>query len=208
MRAYFEKIERCEHRGDERALSRIGANPSRHGWSGWLQTETATPEVNFKDGDLRKTIVESAKAVLSSPDVAITDGDRRACLDSALDPNDWRVVSDDAIGLRYAAHDPQPLSGRHSRRLLDVAERLPGRLRIVLNALRPNCCSTTRPRDRCRNASMPPATGPITSKRRQAARTPGVRGPRGHPRRRRNTPQLLMLSGIGPAAALDGSAFP
>src|SRR6187455_2075734 len=27
MRGYFEKIERCEHRGDERALSRVGANP-------------------------------------------------------------------------------------------------------------------------------------------------------------------------------------
>src|SRR3954454_11180665 len=136
MRTYFEKIERCEHRGDERALSRIGVNPSRHGWSGWLQTETAPAGVVFKDRDLRKTIVDSAKAVLSSPDVAITDSDRHARLDSALDPNDWRVVSEDGIGLRYT-----PLTTKnHCRvgtreRLLDVAARHPDRLRIIMNAL-------------------------------------------------------------------------
>ncbi len=53
--------------------------------------------------------------MLSAPDVAITDADRHARLDSALDPNDWRVVSDDAIGLRYAAHDTQPLPRRHAQ---------------------------------------------------------------------------------------------
>ena len=41
MRSYFERLERCEHRPDERATSRPGHNPSRHGWSGWLQTESA-----------------------------------------------------------------------------------------------------------------------------------------------------------------------
>ena len=212
MRAYFEKIERCEHRGDERALSRIGANPSRHGWSGWLQTETATPEVIFKDGDLRKTILESAKAVLSSPDVAITDGDRRARLDSALDPNDWRVVSDDAIGLRYT-----PLTTRnHCRigtreRLLDVAERRRDRLRIVLNALATEVLFDDTGRAigveylaaaRAYGADKQPAPAGGTARQVFAGREVILAGGAF------NTPQLLMLSGIGPTAALDEVGIP
>ena len=36
MRAYFERIERCRHRGLHRWLARLGFNPARHGWRGWL----------------------------------------------------------------------------------------------------------------------------------------------------------------------------
>ncbi len=60
MRSYFERIERCEHRGDERALSRIGRNPSRHGWEGWLQTERALPSAAILNRDLRTTFFDLA----------------------------------------------------------------------------------------------------------------------------------------------------
>ncbi|MEQ1909755.1 MAG: NAD(P)-binding protein, partial [Vicinamibacterales bacterium] len=136
MRGYFERLERCEHRPDEKIASRLGANPSRHGWSGWLQTETTVPSAAIRDRDLRTTVIESARAVLHHPDVAITDSDRRARLDSELDPNDWRVVSDAAIGLRYT-----PLTTENHRRVgtrervLAVAKAHPDRLKVQLNAL-------------------------------------------------------------------------
>ena len=38
--------------------------------------------------------IESARAVLGSPEFAVTDADRAARLDSDLDPNDWRVVDE------------------------------------------------------------------------------------------------------------------
>ena len=93
MRAYFERIERCEHRADERARSRLGRNPSRHGWSRLAaDRERACPTRRSAIEDLRTAILESARTALSDPELAMTDADRRARLESQLDPNDWRVV--------------------------------------------------------------------------------------------------------------------
>ena len=136
MRSYFERLERCEHRPDERATSRPGHNPSRHGWSGWLQTETAAPLAVFRDKNFSKMLLDTAKTALRSPEVAVTDEDRRARLDSQMDPNDWRVVTEDAIGLRYT-----PITTKDHRRIgtrervLDVATRLPNQLKIQMHAL-------------------------------------------------------------------------
>jgi len=70
MRAYFERIENCEHRPDERLLTHLGQNPSRHGWDGWLQTEKAIPSAAVLNRDLRDTFLDSAKAVLESPELS------------------------------------------------------------------------------------------------------------------------------------------
>lgn len=43
MRGYFERLEECRHRPIMRFLAKLGFNPSRHGWSGWLPTEVAVP---------------------------------------------------------------------------------------------------------------------------------------------------------------------
>ncbi len=37
MRLYFERMENCKHRPVYRLLSKLGINPSRHGWGGWFQ---------------------------------------------------------------------------------------------------------------------------------------------------------------------------
>jgi choline dehydrogenase-like flavoprotein len=134
MRTYFERIEDCRHRWWERVLSKLGRNPSRHGWGGWLPTERAIPLTALKDGNLRTTILKSAKDALRARSAGPL-GDR-ARIESQEDPNDWRVVSESAIGLRYA-----PMTtDNHSRvgtreRLLDIQSRYPGRLKIELNAL-------------------------------------------------------------------------
>ena len=212
MRAYFERIERCRHRPDELAASRIGRNPSRHGWSGWLQTEKTSPSMAFRDRDLLKTILETAKTVLRSPEFAPTDADRRARIESQLDPNDWRVVTDDAIGLRYTpmtTADHRRVGSRE--RLRDVAARHPDRLVIRLHALATRVLFDEGNRavgvefldgDRLYEAHPRPNPGPGRLQRVFAAREVVLAGGTF------NTPQLLMLSGIGPRAELEAHSIP
>ncbi len=207
MRSYFERLERCEHRPDERATSRPGHNPSRHGWSGWLQTETAAPLEGFKDKDFRKMLIDTAKTALRSPEVAVTDEDRRARLDSQLDPNDWRVVTEDAIGLRYT-----PLTTSDHRRVgtrervLEVANRLPNQLKIQMHALVTRVLLDGEKRaigveyqsgERLYGAHPRQNTAAGKTKQVFAAREVILAGGAF------NTPQLLMLSGIGPREGIE-----
>jgi choline dehydrogenase len=212
MRGYFERLERCEHRDDERRASRVGHNPSRHGWNGWLQTEVAPLDPVIKDRNIRKVILESAKAALRHPDIAISDSDRRARLDSDLDPNDWRVVSEDAIGLRYT-----PLTTKNHQRIgarervQEVAKARPAQLQYRLNALATQVLFDDTGRaigieyldgERLYQAHPRPSTKPAKKVRVFAAREVILAGGAF------NTPQLLMLSGIGPKQALDTHAIP
>jgi choline dehydrogenase len=207
MRTYFERIESCAYRPDEQALNRLGRNPSRHGWNGWLQTEKALPSAAILTDDLRSTIVDSARTVLHSPAFAPTNEDQQARLESELDPNDWRVVSDAAIGLRYT-----PLTTRNHQRIgarervLDVAMRKPDCLKIQLHALATRVLFDDANRaigveyqsgERLYGADAHPsaAAGPLQQV--FAAREVILAGGAF------NTPQLLMLSGVGPKADLE-----
>jgi len=207
MRAYFERIEHCAHRPDEQLLSHVGRNPSRHGWNGWLQTETMIPAAAVLNRDLRTTFVESARAVLKDPQFALTDDDRQARLDSELDPNDWRVVSDAAIGLRYT-----PITTRnHQRvgareRVLEVAKRHPDLLKVQLHALATRVLFDASNRaigveyqsgEFLYGAHARASATPGALRQVFAAREVILAGGAF------NTPQLLMLSGIGPRADLE-----
>ena len=206
MRAYFQRLESCRHRGLERFKARFGWNPSRHGWSGWLTTEQATPEAAFRDRDLRRTILGSAKAAWEALAAPID----HARWQSQGDPNDWRVVSEDSVGIRYT-----PLTtGGHQRvgvreRLLDVARRFPDHLVIKTNALVTRVLfDGTRAtgvewRDGVRQYRAHPNPAPAgrtqqTMARREVILAGGTF----------NTPQLLMLSGIGPRQHLESLGIP
>jgi choline dehydrogenase len=200
MRTYFERLENCRHRPVRRWLAKLGLNPTRHGWHGWLPTEKAIPRAAMKDRRLARTIRDCAREAF------LEDGhqiDRvRWLLKGWLDPNDWRLVRDNAVGVRYL-----PLTtDRHARtgtreRVLDVARRHPDRLSIVMNALVTRIMLDKDHR----------ATGVefLQGERLYRAHTP----PSGFSGERRalhashevilaggafNSPQLLMLSGIGP----------
>jgi choline dehydrogenase-like flavoprotein len=212
MRTYFERIENCQHRPDERLLSHLGQNPSRHGWDGWLQTEKAIPSAAVLNRDLRDTFLDSAKAVLESPELQITDSDRKARFESLLDPNDWRVVSDAAIGVRYT-----PLTTRnHQRvgtreRILSVARQHPDKLKVQLNALATRVLFDTDNRaigveyqsgQRLYDAHPGSTHTPGAVRQVFAAREVILAGGAF------NTPQLLMLSGIGPRKVLENVDIP
>ncbi|HJV33647.1 GMC family oxidoreductase [Geomonas sp.] len=204
MRDYFQRLENCHHRPFQRLLSKVGINPSRHGFSGWLSTEKAIPMVPLSNADLLETLLMSTDAAMENIG---NRADRvRWLAQGLLDPNDWRTVKENAFGIRYI-----PLSTRkHGRagareRALEVVERYPERLRIELNTLATRVILDENGRaigveylkgERLYRASGRPSEISGEPGRAYASREVILSGGAF------NTPQLLMLSGIGPRQEL------
>jgi choline dehydrogenase-like flavoprotein len=210
MHGYFVRLESCHHRGIYRWLAKLGIDPTRHGWKGWLSTERAIPKTAFYDLALLKVILGSALELsgrIGKPWQRV-----RWFLESQADPNDWRLASANAIGIRYL-----PLATRKHRRVgarervLEVARRFPERLRIELDALATRVIFDGDNR----------AIGVEYQKGRHLYRAHARPSPDAGERRELfasrevilaggafNTPQLLMLSGIGPRAELERHAIP
>ena len=98
MRAYFERLEHCAHRPFYRWLAKLGINPTRHGWRGWLVDGSAVDIRLLANQALARTHRRCWKAFKE-------DGQQperiRWLLESGLDPNDWRLVRDNSTGIRY-----------------------------------------------------------------------------------------------------------
>jgi choline dehydrogenase len=209
MRGYFEKMENCRHRPLDRVFAETtGLNPSRHGWKGWLHTEKSIPEEALGDGDLLHTLAASAFKAFSEighPLEELAD-----FAESQLDPNDWRAVKKNASGVRYT-----PLMTRgHQRagsreRVVETAAKYG--LHIETDALATEVIfeeGSTRAVGvrylkgaRLYRAFSPPNNEPGKVCEVRATREVILAGGAF------NTPQLLMLSGIGPAAHLDANGI-
>jgi len=208
MRTYFERLESCRHRpAIYRWMSALGINPTRHGWNGWLQTETVVPKEVLGDPGLAKVLVASVGAALK--DAANPARSARWLLESQADPNDWRLVRDNATGIRY-----MPLATRNHQRMgtrervLETARKYPQRLRIELNALATQVLFDDADKSRAigvaywkgerlyrphgRPSEVPGETLAIYASREVILAGGAF-----------NTPQLLMLSGIGPREVLE-----
>ena len=211
MRQYFMRLENCRHRLVERWLAKYGPNPSRHGWDGWLQVEKAIPPAAaIHDHGLVQVLLESADAAfndIGQPIERVHD-----LLESKADPNDWRLVTENAVGVRYT-----PLTTRnHSRmgareRVLETAHKHPDRLQLELDALVTRVILDGQNRatgveylkgERLYRAHGQPGTAAGVSSSAQATREVILCGGAF------NTPQLLMLSGIGPRAVLEPLGIP
>ncbi|HEY1428866.1 MAG TPA: GMC family oxidoreductase N-terminal domain-containing protein, partial [Candidatus Tumulicola sp.] len=133
MRAYFQRVERCKYRPDQWLANVFGANPTRHGFGGWLDVELPRVEID--------TALE-VYAPLWTEFAAEFAMDRnqlrslRWISEAGLDPNDWRLIDENSTGLRSI---PMSTSNHHRvgsrERLLDAASRAAGRLHIELDAL-------------------------------------------------------------------------
>lgn len=204
MHRYFELLENCHHRPAYRWLSKIGINPTGHGWNGWLHTEKSIPMAVIRNRALAETIAASAVEAF------LEDGKQgeRAwwVLESKFDPNDWRLIQQNAVGTRYL---PLTTDG-HRRigareRVLDVARRYPDRLKIVLNALASRVILDANNRatgveylegERLYRAHANPNPAAGEPRTVYASREVILAGGAF------NSPQLLMLSGIGPPEVL------
>jgi choline dehydrogenase len=210
MRSLFERMERCNHRPAYKLLAKLGINPSRHGWSGWLLTERALPITLLFNEALARTVIDAASQAFKE------DGEQlqriKWFLQSGLDPNDWRLVKDRSTGIRYL-----PLTtNKHARqgtreRVLDVRDRFSQNLTIITNALVTRVLFSEDNRaigveylhgERLYRAHVNPASGPGERKAIYASREVILAGGAF------NTPQLLMLSGIGPRETLEQHGVP
>ena len=210
MRKYFERLENCQYRPLERELAKLGPNPSQHGWNGWLQVEKAVPAAALGDFDLVQVLLHSAADAFD--DIGQPIERLIGLVEGKADPNDWRLVRENAVGVRYT-----PLATRaHHRkgareRALETAQRYPDRLQIELDALVTRVLLDDSNRAtgveylkgaRLYRAHGQPATEPGVLMRAMAAREVILCGGAF------NTPQLLMLSGIGPREVLEPLGIP
>ncbi len=210
MRQYFERLENCHYRPELRLLDETGINPARHGFKGWLSTETAIPLAALADHDLIDVLKNSAVAAFR--DAAMPAEQIGQLLEGAGDPNDWRVLRENGEGLRIT-----PLSTRnHARmgtreRLLETAAAHPDKLHIVTDALATRVLFDDDNRAigvqylkgaKLYRAHDTPSTSPGELHELRCIREVILCGGAF------NTPQLLMLSGIGPAAELAAHNIP
>ena len=210
MRKYFERIEDCRHRPLKRWLKRLaGFNPTRHGFNGWLPTEWAVPREALADRYLREILEQSA--VDASEEIGDQLKRLRWFLKTRGDPNDWRLVESDSYGLRLL-----PLTTlNHTRigsreRVLAVSKKHPEKLKIEINALVTRVLFNNQNHalgveylkgERLYQAHANPSRGPGEKRQVLASRETILCGGAF------NTPQLLMLSGIGPREELEGQAI-
>ncbi len=199
MHRHFQKLEACRHRPVQKFLGAVGIDRSGHGYDGWLSTEKAIPRAALFDGDLKDVLLTSIRTMAS--DGAGFGRRFRWFLESAADPNDIDRLDEAAEGLCYT-----PLSTRDGRRVgsrervLDVAGRYPDRLVVELHALATRVLIDETERatgveyrkgERLYRAHAAPSETPGELRRAEARREVILAGGAF------NTPQLLMLSGIG-----------
>jgi len=202
MQKYFRRLERCRYRSFLFAwLDRLfGWNRTGHGWRGWLTTERALPLRAVFDWRLRRTLKRALFAAASLlPDAAEGWG---WLTSSQGDPNDERLIDAEASTVCIAPMS----SARHARTgprdfLLAVQSRFPDNLTIRLNAF-----VTGVKIDPVSRIASGVFYREGTRLYRAAAQPHGQAGDEKFVGASRevilaggvfNTPQLLMLSGVG-----------
>jgi choline dehydrogenase-like flavoprotein len=206
MRKLFERMEDCRHRPIYRRLKNLfGLNLTGHGFAGWLTTERPFCMEAVRDDDLMDVVRGSAKKAIRGEQHPV----KRVLwmVQSQADPNDWRLVKSHSYGVRYTpvtTRDGMRIGSRE--RILDVSKKHPDKLQLELNAL------VTRVLFNHDNRAV--GVRYLKGERLYRAHA-NPSGSAGEPREvfasrevilcggAFNTPQLLMLSGVGPKAELE-----
>ena len=187
MRAYFERIERCAHRPDERALQRLGhesraATAGRAGCRPKRRFRRARPS---RPRPARRRSSSRHARSCSSPELAITDADRRAQARQPARP--------ERLARRLGGRDRPPLHAADDRAITGASARasasstwpgsIPDRLKVELNALATRVLfDEQRPRHRRRVPERrAPLRRPPAAERERLASAAGVRGARSDP---------------------------
>ena len=210
MRRYFHRIDNCRHRPFWRFLARLTGgrvNPTGHGWTGWLHSDVPLPRKAFGDRALIRLIEETIRSDLqpAKKGAPVTWPDRLArFLIGESDPNDQRLQKDLAEGLCVI-----PLSTHRGQRR-GTRERVLGAMsehglqvefdalatRVLLDADKRATGVEYLKGKNLYRASPNASREPGAQRRAHAAREVILAGGAF------NSPQLLMLSGIGPPGPL------
>lgn len=210
MRVFAQRVEACRHRPLWRALRRIGIDPTGHGWDGWLDVEKAMPLEALGDDEMVALVTGTSRAFVRSLPHPLASALR--WLRGKGDPNARPVGRGSFEGLCYT-----PLATRHHarvgarERLLQARAAHPQQLHIELDALATRvlfdaegaaCGVEYLKGERLYGAHAQPSGAPGERREVRARREVVLCGGAF------NSPQLLMLSGIGPAAELQRHAVP
>lgn len=210
MRRYARRVEACHHRPVWRALRHLGVDPTGHGWNGWLQIEKSIPLEALGDDEMLRMVTGTAGAFVSGLRNPVLSALR--WLRGKGDPNARPWGRRSFEGLCYT---PLSTSG-HRRvgareRLMQASQRHPDRLHIELDALATRvlfdrdgaaCGIEYLKGQRLYRAHATPGDAPGERREVRARREVILCGGSF------NTPQLLMLSGIGPLAELSAKGIP
>ncbi|MFO0547454.1 MAG: GMC family oxidoreductase N-terminal domain-containing protein [Polyangiaceae bacterium] len=205
MRGYFERLERCAY------APRSGAESARHGFDGWLSTEVADPSLVTGDPDLMATIDGALEEAARGDEFALANALGMALDPSRAlwDPNDARVQREGGEGMFFIpmhTHNGARTGARE--RVLSVSQACEKNLTIELHALVTRIvfdglravavefekgrylyeASTVR-----RDSSTHSGALERVRARREIIVSAGVF----------NSPQILMLSGLGPRQHLE-----
>jgi len=215
MRRYYERLEECRYRGILRFLFRhLRWNPSRHGFGGgWLASETAAIKLLLDDQGLLWMVRWSAFRNLFRQGLKQALKQLAFSVITWFDPNSWWSVVRRSEGFRMAPLSRNAGCRTGSReRLLAAEKQCEGRLTIRLGALATRVLLDEDQRAvgveylegnhlyRADALHQPEESGTVRQVR--ASREVILAGGAF------NTPQLLQLSGIGPADLLERHGIP
>ncbi|GJL56052.1 MAG: oxygen-dependent choline dehydrogenase [Nitrospirales bacterium] len=210
MRQYFERLERCQY---VKAPGLTGGNPTRHGFSGWLTTTIANPKLVVGDTPLKKLIKATLRESIFKVDGFISRVKLK--LKGHLDPNDWRwrekgISPEGLIFTPLSVNEGKRVGTREYIRR--VQEACSNNLTVKTGALVTRVIFEDDADGSKKAVAVEYLDGqhlyradPLVNPMPQAGERKTVRFSRevilsGGAF---NTPQMLMLSGIGPKAELE-----
>ena len=204
MRRYAKRLERCTYQPLGKLAAKLGIDPTAHGWRGWLPTELAIPLEALTDDAVLRVVLRSLG--LSTHGVARGRQALSRLFRWHGDPNGKRRGGAEFEGTCYAPLNTSAHARTGTReRLLDVAQRYPGNLHIELDALATRVILD----EQGRASGVEYLKGSKLYAAHPEQNSAGGTRKEVHARREVilcggafNTPQLLMLSGIGPADEL------
>jgi len=222
MRRYYERLERCQYGLRNLAWSILRGfcslfclplNPGRGGFDGWLAVSRVNAGLLFGDRKLQR-IVKAAVQQTVREDV----GHFVTRVKRGLDPNAWSTIRSRGEGIAITPVNIDARSGKRSsprELLLAVQKEHPDRLVIKTNTL---ACRVLFDRDQAIGVEYVEQANLYRAHVRSPARSDESVS---HYQRHSayvirevilaagafNTPQLLMLSGIGPKEELAKAGF-
>ena len=201
MRKYFERVEQCAY------VPNQPGNPSRHGFAGWLPTSIAAPSIFGQDTMVRRFVKAAVDEIYKGAGVAATIFQKY--FGAQLDPNDWRVQQNRDGYYNIPSWEQNGVRRGVREYVLETAAALPNNLIIQKNSLvtRVLFDGTTATgveylqgehlyRADPNAAAGAPAPQTMTATREVILAAGAF-----------NTPQILKLSGIGPASELNGHSI-